>query len=275
MKWKIMGFLLCLIGMFGCMGAFAADTPVDIQINGQKIKCDTEIVSKNGRVYAPVRFLSQAVSFDVGWNEGTQKVTLSSPEICAELTVGSSVARVNGEKLSLVAPAWIYQNRTYLPVRSVAEIFGAKVGWNDMTRSVLISMPDTEVDATSVDNRYSGEDLEWLAKIVHAEAQGEQHKGKVAVANVVLNRVKSKEFPNTIYGVIFDRKYGVQFTPIANGAIYNNPSRDCYGAAKQALYGYQPVGESLYFFNAKIATSSWIAQNRPYHMTIGNHAFYL
>ncbi|MBE7030839.1 MAG: cell wall hydrolase [Ruminococcaceae bacterium] len=122
---------------------------------------------------------------------------------------------------------------------------------------------------------HSADDVYWLSRIIHAEAQGESYRGKVAVGSTILNRVKSKEFPNTIYGVIFDTKYGVQYTPTVNGAIYNTPNADSVAAAKEALSGAKPVGQSMYFYNPRKAGSSWIANNRPYYTTIGNHAFHL
>ncbi len=122
---------------------------------------------------------------------------------------------------------------------------------------------------------YTQDDLYWLSRIAHAEAQGEGYSGMLAVANCVLNRVESYEFPNTIKGVIFDTKYGVQYQPTVNGAIYNTPSATAVNAAKAALEGVNNVGKSLYFFNPQKATSNWISKNRTYYKTIGNHAFYL
>ena len=98
--------------------------------------------------------------------------------------------------------------------------------------------------------------------------------GKIAVGNVVLNRMRSGQFPNTIYGVIFDKKYGVQFAPTANGAIYKTPNADSIIAAKMCLEGYSLSSDILYFFNPKYASGSWITQNREYAFTIGNHVFY-
>ena len=102
----------------------------------------------------------------------------------------------------------------------------------------------------------------------------ESFEGKLAVGNVVLNRVNSSMFPNTVYGVIFDFSCGVQFTPAANGTVYNTPSADSVEAAKQCLDGKNVVGNALFFMNGAIAQSAWISNNRTYIMTIGNHQFY-
>lgn len=122
---------------------------------------------------------------------------------------------------------------------------------------------------------YSNNDLLWLARIIEAEAGAESYKGKVAVGSVILNRVISKEFPNTIYGVIFEYYGSIpQFSPVAEGTIYNTPSQESMKAAKDALNGAKPVGNSTYFFNPSKAAGSWIVKNKTYVTKIGGHSFY-
>ena len=72
----------------------------------------------------------------------------------------------------------------------------------------------------------------WLSRIIYAEANTEPLLGKIAVGNVIMNRVNSSEFPDTIYSVIFDKNYGIQFTPVANGSIYNDANAECERAAR-------------------------------------------
>ena len=127
---------------------------------------------------------------------------------------------------------------------------------------------------TSSKNYTSG-DLYWLARIIEAEAGAEPYQGKVAVGNVILNRVNSKEFPNTIYNVIFEYYGSIpQFSPVADGSIYNTPSEDSIKAAKDALNGVKPVGNSTYFFNPNKTAGTWIVKNNIYVTTIAGHAFY-
>lgn len=122
---------------------------------------------------------------------------------------------------------------------------------------------------------YTSKDVFWLARIIEAEAGGEPYEGKVAVGNVVLNRVKSKDFPNTIYDVIFEYYGNIpQFSPVANGTIYNTPSQESINAAKDALNGYKPVGNATYFFNPNKAAGSWIVKSKSYVAKIGSHVFY-
>ncbi|SHI59448.1 peptidoglycan-binding protein [Lutispora thermophila] len=118
-------------------------------------------------------------------------------------------------------------------------------------------------------------DLYWLSRIINAEAEAEPYKGKVAVGNVIMNRVNSSYFPNTIKGVIFEYYQGIpQFSPVADGTIYNEPNAESIAAAKEALNGSRPVGNSTYFFNPAKSAGTWIVKNKTYVTKIGNHVFY-
>lgn len=141
----------------------------------------------------------------------------------------------------------------------------------ESTDTELPEITDTENESVS----YSENDLYWLSRLIEAEASGESYTGKVAAGACVVNRVASADFPNDIYSVIFDTKYGVQYQPTTNNTIYNTPSDDSVAAAKDALSGISPVGNALYFCSVRVAATSWMAANRPYCTTIGNHVFYM
>ena len=122
---------------------------------------------------------------------------------------------------------------------------------------------------------YREDEVYWLSKIISAESRGEPAHGQIAVGNVILNRVRSASFPNTIYGVIFDRKYGVQFSPISDGSIYNEPTYKCILAAKACLEGYSISDDILYFYHPPYkGAECWASKNRPYAFSIGGHDFY-
>ena len=139
---------------------------------------------------------------------------------------------------------------------------------------IPVFIKDNGTPIRSGDSFYNSDEVWWLARIIHAESEGEPMLGKIAVGNVILNRVNHKDYPNTIYGVIFDKKHGVQFTPAANGAIYNTPGQDSITAAKICLEGYSLSNRILFFMNPRIATSNWISKNRPFAFSIKNHDFY-
>lgn len=137
------------------------------------------------------------------------------------------------------------------------------------------STDTTSSRGTSLGRNTSSTDLYWLSRIIHAESQGEPYNGKVAVGSVILNRVASKEFPNTVKGVIFEYYQNIpQFSPVAEGTIYNAPSQESIKAAKEALSGQRPIGNATYFFNPKKSEGKWIVNNKEYVTKIGEHVFY-
>lgn len=143
------------------------------------------------------------------------------------------------------------------------------------TRAALNAAGSTSSASRGSLTKWDRDNIYWLARIIHAEAQGEPYIGQVAVGNVVMNRVASPGFPNTIYNVIFEYTNGIpQFSPVVDGSIYNTPSASCMKAAEEAYRGSKPAGKSLFFFNPKKAAGSWIVRTRQYVTTIGNHAFY-
>jgi len=115
----------------------------------------------------------------------------------------------------------------------------------------------------------SSSDLTLLAKCVYAEARGESYVGQVAVAAVILNRVKSSDFPNTISGVIYQPW---AFTSVNDGQINLTPNKTAYSAAQDALNGWDPTYGCLYYYNSSTATSKWI-YSRKTVITIGKHVF--
>ncbi|MDQ0193995.1 cell wall hydrolase [Paenibacillus wynnii] len=119
----------------------------------------------------------------------------------------------------------------------------------------------------------SEEEMHLLQKIVMAEAEGEPYQGKVAVANVVLNRLRSANFPDTIKEVIYQRS---QFSPVANGRLKRvKPDQDSINAVNAALSGVKKVSDDTYFFlSLKLAQDLTVHHTRKYAKTIGNHTFY-
>lgn len=112
--------------------------------------------------------------------------------------------------------------------------------------------------------------LYLLAQLVYGEARGEPYKGQVAVAAVVLNRVDSSEFPNSLSGVIYQPG---AFDAVADGQINLAPDEACIKAARDAMNGWDPTGGCLYYYNPKTATNKWML-SKPVLLAIGNHSFF-
>lgn len=253
-----------------------AKTPLDISVNGSYIKSAAQGFIEEGTAMVPVRIISDILGCEyVDWNQNTKTVTVGYDNNEIQLTVDSKDAVLNNSVVKMPVKTMLVNDTSYASVKFLSEALGADVSWDEKRHTVNITKDGIELDDELINDAYTTDDIDWLAKIVHAEAQGEPDDGKIAVANVVLNRTASNEFPDNIYDVIFDRKYGVQFTPVANGTIYNNPSIACYHAAKKALNGHNVIGDSLYFCNPAISTNFWIINNRPFYKSIGNHDFYL
>ena len=116
---------------------------------------------------------------------------------------------------------------------------------------------------------YNESETYLLGRLVHGEARGEPYVGKVAVAAVVLNRVRSASFPNTIAGVIYQAG---AFDAVADGQINLTPDEDSLRAARDALAGWDPTGGCLYYYNPVTSTNSWI-WTRQVQLSIGKHNF--
>lgn len=126
--------------------------------------------------------------------------------------------------------------------------------------------------STSGGNVVSKEDYDLMAKIVYCESKGEPFLGKVAVASVILNRLYDPKFPKTVQEVIFQKN---AFSCINGGQLKGEPDAECYRAVDEALNGNDPTSESIYFYNPKYSTSSWIFKcPKTCSVKIGNHIFF-
>lgn len=251
------------------------ESPICVKVNGIYLNMDADPFMVNHRTYVPVRALGEALGAQVYWDAATQTATIQKEGVTIQMQDGASYALVNGTKKYMENGIKERGDRLFVPARFVAEAFSAYVSWDEMSYTVNVYKDGAAVPSYLQGGRsYSDDEIFWLARIIYAESQGEPMDGKIAVANTVLNRVKSGDFPNTIYSVIFDKKYAVQYEPTANGTIYNTPDAQSVAAAKRALEGEKIVGDCLYFLNPDKATNTWIIRNRPYYTTIGNHDFY-
>ena len=118
---------------------------------------------------------------------------------------------------------------------------------------------------------YTAREIDLLARVVSAEAQGEPFEGQVAVASVIFNRLKSPLFPSTIEGIIFEKG---AFESVQNGMIWKEPVSSAYQAVYAAIRGWDPTGGALFFYNPQTAASKWIT-TRTVIARIGAHVFAL
>ena len=226
--------------------------------------------------YVPLRafYAAYMKNATLTYSAKTRTATLKSDTLTVSASDGSNILYANGRCLYADMPIRILSDGTmYAPIRSLAKTLSLAVSWNNETRSVsLVGAGRAILDGSLF---YREDEVYWLSRIISAEARGEPFIGQVAVGNIVLNRVRHKDFPNTIWGVIFDKRYGVvQFSPVEDGSLWQTPHVTSVTAAKVCLEGVSVSEKILFFYAPSMVTHTWIAQNRPYAFTIAGHRFY-
>lgn len=217
-------------------------------------------------------FAARMDSVRMTWDEAAGTATVQGNGLTVTMGNGADYLNANGRYLWCPAGVFAGEGYAYVPLRVAAKIFGADVSWNEEEFAAYVVSGGGVI--TSGDAFYDEGELYWLSRIIYSEAGIEPFTGQIAVGNVVLNRVRSEQFPDTIYEVIFDRAYGVQFTPTANGTIYCEPDEEAIIAAKLCLEGYTLSEGILYFLNPALSSNFWVPNNRDYVMTIAGHDFY-
>lgn len=155
-----------------------------------------------------------------------------------------------------------YGSKTYQAVKN----FQAK---NGLTADGVAGMKTLEALVISTKKTTANNNVNLLARAISGEARGEPYEGQVAVGAVILNRVNSSKFPNTLAGVIYQSG---AFDSVKDGQINMEPTSAALKAAQDALSGWDPTGGCIYFFNPSTSTSKWI-WSRPIVRTIGKHCF--
>lgn len=245
---------------------------VSVTLNGRRV-LEGEAAIIDDVTYVPLRAFSELMGAEsVEWDAKSRTATVKKYNMTAKIKENSSYIEASGRYFKLTSPLKNINDRIFLPVRVASKLFSTEVDWDSNTRTVVLK--STNKDFVRGSDFYSEKDLYWLSRIISAEAKGEPLAGKIAVGNVVLNRVESKSYPDTVYGVIFDRKHGTQFSPVSIGTIYEKPTEESVIAAKICLEGYSVSDAVLFFMNPRIATNNWISKNRPFAFSIGNHDFY-
>jgi len=211
----------------------------------------------------------------IGFGAVTATATYREDVIPAALMQGSSGSEVRTMQQKL--KNWGYYNGAVDGIfgpqtRKAVEYFQRKNGLvadGIVGKKTLAALGMSGGASSQTGGGYTNSDVYLLARLIHSEARGETYTGQVAVGAVVLNRVKSPSFPNTISGVIYQKN---AFTAVADGQFNLAPNDTAIRAAKDAMSGWDPSYGSLYYYNPAIATSKWIL-TRKVVVTIGRHVF--
>ncbi|WP_458354951.1 spore cortex-lytic enzyme [Peribacillus frigoritolerans] len=156
-----------------------------------------------------------------------------------------------------------------VPIEKQVKSKGTGTGTGTGTGGTATGTPSKPTTSANLPGGYSQNDIQLMANAVYGEARGEPYTGQVAVAAVILNRVESAAFPNTISGVIFEPG---AFTAVADGQIWLTPNERAKEAVVDAINGWDPSGNAEYYFNPDTATSKWI-WSREQIKRIGKHIF--
>lgn len=230
--------------------SIASDMPVTLSLNHQPIEMDTMGYIESGRTYLPIRFMVQAMGAqDIEWQaqDKTALITMADNRIL-RLVADEGDAAIDDEPITFSRALPFHDGRLFVPIAELKNYMGFNISYDPQMIHVNIDIPDIIVAPELIAAPIDEETLLWLSRIVHVEAMGQPMENKIAVANVVLNRVKSDEFPDTVYDVIFQIDVHTQFPPAyKDGFRELVPSDASRQAAKAALMGKNNIEDCLFF----------------------------
>ena len=257
---KYLGLLLAVL-LFASEAQARED--VTVTVGGETVPAFVEA----GVTYVRLAdLLEEMGGWETQWDHTSRTAWAETDLFTLDVPAQRSYVLADGFSVDTGGRSLLREGRTYVPLRSMANLLGARVDFVDWDTPVRV----LDIGTASC----TEEDFYWLCRIISAESKGESLLGQIAVGNVILNRAASSQFPNTVKGVVFDRKNGVQFEPVSNGSIYDEPTEQSILAARLVLAGVDAAGESLYFFNPALSKGQWVRANRTYDSTIGCHMFF-
>lgn len=253
----------------------AEELDVAVELNGEPRELTPSAFRHEGLVFVPLREFVEHLGGRVEYHPAERRITVTRGSVTMVLSPDSPEAAVNGEVQALPAPPINVDGRVFFPARFVAEALGDSVEWIAQRSVLAVSSSYVDDAATGPEGygdraaviSYTEEELELLVRVINAEAYDEPYEGMVAVGAVVVNRVRSPAWPNTIYEVLTQPG---QFAVIANGHVYRQVRPEAYLAAMDALRGVDPTNGALFFFNPRKTGKT---PGSEILVTIGNHAF--
>ena len=239
-------------------------------INGEPAPLELNKEMQNGVTYVALSVMARqlAPTAQINWDGSAASVVTDQLSLTAQ--VGEYYVEANGRYLYVAETVQLSQaGQVIVPLRVVAKAFGAEVGYDAGTGITTVASGSGTIQSGS--DFYNQDDLFWISRVIQRESGNQSMKGKMAVGNVVLNRVADPAFPDTIEGVLAQRN---QFTTYQSGALAaTDPSDSCIVAAKLVLDGgVVEETRGALFFDSN--ANSWAAKNKQLIATIGGHQFY-
>ena len=242
---------------------------ISFYVNEQPVY-DAPLYWLNDVPYVPVRpfFHAALPGCEILWQDGQAVIAgenAAGEKLAVSARPGDQWVEANGRALYVEGGVQLVDSTTMIPAAVLAKLFRGTVSTDE---TGLIHMTLSEALLAGEEVFYDAPSVDLLARLIFAESGNQPMRGKIAVGNVVLNRMASPLFPDSLYNVIYQSN---QFSVVNNGAINKTPSAEAVIAAKLCLEGAK-VTDAL-FFNV-CGLRCWAALYRPYVTTIGNHDFY-
>lgn len=260
MRKSVLGLLLALTLLLGASPLASATEEIAVYVDGVAVT-DARATDFNGTVYVSLSLVTLALRPDADYQYETDRVVVRGDDLVLSAKVNQCYLTVNDRYLYI--PGGVKQHEsgdTLVPARVLARALGSELTWDG-----AVHLTSGGVPLESGTTFYKASDVDLLARVIYHESGNQPFKGQLAVGDVILNRVASRSFPNTIYDVVYQRG---QFP----GATSKTPDTEAVLAAKICLDGASVV-EGAYWFNGA-GIPCWASRNKDLVATIGNHAFY-
>ena len=249
----------------------AEDTECNLLIDGVYAPASISMTQQDGVTYVALAAAAQTLdsAAQVSWDAASGVVTVTTAKLNLTAQTGQHYMVANGRYIYLQDKVQLSDGRVMVPLWAVAKVFDAQVSWDAQTGVVSVTRGTGVLE--SAETYYDQEDLFWLSRIIYAESGNQPLKGQMAVGNVVMNRVASPIFPDTVQGVLAQKN---QFSPYKGGRLANRtPNASSVIAAKLVLDGgvVEETEGALYFDST---ARSWASRNKECIAVIGNHYFY-
>lgn len=248
--------------------ALAVEIPVTLRVNDSPIAMDAYSFVEDGRAYVPIRFASLALEAEtISWCPVTRTAEIVFPgDLNLQVDPENSQVLVNGEPYG-DAGALMRDGRIYLPLRDVAELTGVEVSFDSRGYIIDLFKEGATVPEEIIAPAPDEKQWLWLARIVEVEARGSSPEARLAVASVVMNRVNSSRFPNSVHDVIFQPG---QFPPAYKAGFTElEPTQLSWQMARAAMYGVNNAPDCL-FFNSR----PFSGMSSRFYRIIGGNYFY-
>ncbi len=248
----------------------------DIRIYKGSLLWDRGFI-RDEQVYLPMRLFCEELGLEPVTVHNDKALLMQAHGLELSAKSGDDYMKVNGRYVFSPGGFVMVGDEPYIPAETAKAIFFATVTVAENMDSAELDLRDLGIISGGEQYytlNFDSEDVFWLSRLIYAEATYQSLEGRIAVGNVVLNRVAFEEYPDTIQGVIFDTKGGVQFDTTLGDAILNEADELSVIAAYMALDGVNTAGNSLFFVNPDKGDDSWFRSALAYVDTIGDHDFY-